>query len=242
MSEQMYQLGLEQISEQKSKEISKAEGDWKQQLEILIILINETTKYQRKIRKKFGSWDPQIPIHQFQDIPYAYKEYYSVSLLPTIKFQEVKLSLKGVALLHGIERTISGDTYQVHYKSELHIDEQYFLSQMIPNVSQPVDPIYPMADITINVPKKEMIKESIFLLNKKLTEKFSIRKWFKKESNFLEYLLTIPAAAATGSLIGATLHGISYLSLMVKILAPFGIFGALFIICLVFLSGINSRN
>lgn len=63
----------------------------------------------------------------------------------------------------------------IHYRAELRLDEQAFLNDLLPKSVEQVDPIYKLIEIKIEIPKEQVVSESIRTMNEKM-ENLSTKK------------------------------------------------------------------
>jgi hypothetical protein len=146
-------MDVQQIMEaakKRSEEIRNYEGDWRTQLEQLGRVVAEVNAWQEKMERVFGA-----PRRQ-----------------SLFEFTEPRLqpAFNGVMIQQQLNTKQSDEIAEVFYQADLHVDENYVLSSMLPQIARH-DPVYRLYEIRIAVPRGELIKESLHLINEKLRDK-----------------------------------------------------------------------
>ena len=188
---------LMEKAKERTEQISKA--DWKLQLEQLNAIVKEVNSWQKKLFSEYG-----IPTDENSDWSRAYMK------AKPYNHHQGNFRFNGAMITQYLDTKETEIATEIIYQANLHVDENYFLQQMLPDrVIQQVDPIYKIYNIKITVPKGELIKESLNLLH---TPKISI-----------PYQLRLPKYHA----IGLALSGITIISIGLATHSILGILGML---------------
>lgn len=173
----MQKLDLKQMmgeAKADTKAIEKLKGDWRTQIQMLNRTVSVVTTYQKAIHKAFGTPNGHRKDHgQGHRVDFYFNLPEGVVALE--EFEEIEsLSFKGAALVQTLEVLHHADSHAsgmtVKYKAILKVDENYFLGQMLPQV-QPLrnaDPDYTIYDLAIEIPKGELVAESLQMLNDRI--------------------------------------------------------------------------
>ncbi len=127
--------------------LEKNKGDWRAQLEHLRRIVEQVNGWQEQMEKVFGTPERRS----------------------LFEFTEAtsQLAFNGVMIQQQLETRPSDEMVEVFYRADLHVDENYVLTAMLPRIAKH-DPTYKLYEIRINVPRAELIKESLHLINEKL--------------------------------------------------------------------------
>ena len=161
-------MNLKQMQESASlfqSSILNESEDWKEQIKQIWKATELVTEWQRMLVNVFGtptqkdpdpirtSWRPRI---------------YSGDILPAYP---VDLQFDHACIIQVQEIQDKGDYKNIHYIAELRIDENVILQKLLPKTTIRSDPIYKLIEINIKVPKQELVRDSIHLMNEKLEER-----------------------------------------------------------------------
>ena len=145
--------------------VSNQDGDWKEQIKQIWKATELVTEWQRMLVDVFStptqkdpdptrtSWRPRI---------------YAGDILPSYP---VDLEFNHACIIQVQEIQDKGDYKNIHYIAELRIDENVILQELLPKTTLRSDPIYKLIEINIKVPKQELVRDSIHLMNQKLEQR-----------------------------------------------------------------------
>lgn len=154
--------------------IEKLAGDWRTQLQMLNRTVSVVTAYQKAIHANFGvpsgyrrPKNGKFRTWSWYELPEGVVAAEAFRELEDLKFKGTCL-VQTLDVIHHAESHAFGTT--VKYKAVLKLDENYFLGLMLPQVKElrNADPDYTIYDLTIEVPKGELVAESIRMLNERL--------------------------------------------------------------------------
>lgn len=134
-------------SKQYAETLEKSKGDWHAQLEHLKRIVEQVNGWQEQIEKAFGA-PARRSLFEFTE--------------PTLQ-----LAFTGVMIQQQLETKPSEEVVEVFYRADLHVDENYVLSAMLPQIANH-DPTYTLYEIHVSIPRAELIRESLYLINEKL--------------------------------------------------------------------------
>lgn len=172
-------MNIKQIQESASllqSTLLNQDEDWKEQIKQIWKATEIVTEWQRMLVSVFNaptqkdpnpttSWRPSI---------------YAGDILPSYP---VDLEFNHACIIQVQEIQDKGDYKNIHYIAELRIDENVILQKLLPKTTIRSDPIYKLIEINIRVPKQELVRDSILLMNEKIEERE------KSEQRYREYEL-----------------------------------------------------
>jgi hypothetical protein len=169
---------MQQMAMQKQVEVEKLGSDWKRKVEEMHSIIALVKGWQKKVFDKFGN--PKVFAEGDERL---WKVMEAGELAPLEKVAMDRVKFKGATIVQGLTvdwgvdekrqrgtmpagMTYHSPTVMINYQATLMTDENYFLRKMLPKtVEIPVhDPAYTLFDLQIEVPRTELVKESIFQL------------------------------------------------------------------------------
>lgn len=160
-------MNLKQIQESASlfqSTILNQDEDWKEQVKQIWKATELVTEWQKLLVSVFD-----IPTMQDPDPKQNWRpRIYAGDILPSYP---VDLQFNHACIIQVQEIQDKEDYKNIHYIAELRIDENVILHKLLPKTRVRSDPIYKLIEINIKVPKQELVRDSIHLMNEKLEER-----------------------------------------------------------------------
>lgn len=160
-------MNIKQIQESANlfqSTILNQDKDWKEQIKQIWKATELVKEWQIMLNNVFGPptqkdidpnsrWRPRI---------------HAGDILPSYP---IDLQFDHACIIQVQEIQDKGNHTNIHYIAELRIDENVVLQKLLPKTTVRSDPIYKLIEINIEVPKSELIRDSIHLMNEKLEER-----------------------------------------------------------------------
>ena len=151
-------------------QIEKRTGDWRYQIEQLTPIVAQVTEWQTKFFKVFGR--PQVRIYRLGGTNYAVQE------MPTgiirNRMEVLDNPVVPAVITQYMATKLEMDPLQVKYRATMHTDENEFLRLELPKEKEiqipQCEPDYPLYKIDISIPRADLQKETLFILNERLAK------------------------------------------------------------------------
>lgn len=174
-------MNIEQIREQAVKlqqECDIPSEDWRTEIQKIWKANKQVKEWQFLMKRAFGS--PQIKRQRnwdWENMEVGQIFQWSPDDWETWEF---KFNHACVIQIQNVEE--KGDHKIVHYRAELRVDDQAFLNDMLPVSVERKDPTYKLIEINIQIPKEQVVSESLRKMNEKISNSFT------KKSRIIRHL------------------------------------------------------
>lgn len=175
-------MNLKQIQESASifqSTILNQDVDWKEQIKQIWKATELVTEWQKMLVSVFDAPTQKDPNSTSTWRP----RIYAGDILPSYP---IELQFNHACIIQVQEIQDKEDYKNIHYIAELRIDENVILHKLLPKTTVRSDPTYKLIEINIKVPKQELVRDSIHLMNEKL-EEMEIRNQKEKEYELERY-------------------------------------------------------
>jgi len=159
---------IRQQAVQQQERFDVIQGDWKAQLEWLKETSKQMTEYQEKLMRTLGGGfayrNAPATVELTTGTPVWVDPGYDLRYV--LNFEPNDLQFFGACVVQVVQVQHEPELVTVDYQASLHLDENYFLQRMLPQMNVlRTDPVYQLVHAEIKIPRAQLVQESIHMLN-----------------------------------------------------------------------------